>query len=387
VFGDELGDLDRVPVTDSAIAALLADADGRLAGVGVAYDAGRRRIRLSSLLGGESDVTDVLDTPRRINQVVESAARAVARAHATRVIVVELEPDAQVPSNAAPIGARDYVPYAGAVVPDGGHVAMLVGPGVVRRGAVAGLRAFAAATGVGVANTWGAKGVVAWDSPHHLGTAGLQARDFELVFAGVETVIATGVDRPECRPPMPAGIAVVEVDPQQLASLGAHAARRSGSIPHPPLYERLAAIAQPGYADERYPYHPARAVAILRDRLPGGGLVTADPGRVGLWIARTFPTPALDPADARPAVVVPATGGGGAATALALAGALRGRPVIACVDAEHRDPGLDAELVALGESLGARFEVQCWGEGDLAIDWSCTDDLVAAAGPVVAWTT
>ena len=78
---------------------------------------------------------------------------------------------------------------------------VLAGPGVVARdGAVEGLRAFAAAANVGVANTWGAKGVFNWDSPHHLGTVGLQARDFELLgFADHDLIIATGVDRLEVR--------------------------------------------------------------------------------------------------------------------------------------------------------------------------------------------
>src|SRR5258705_5613753 len=55
-----------------------------------------------------------------------------------------------------------------------GRAAMLAGPGVLRHRAVDGLREFAAAANVGVANTWGAKGVFNWDSPHHLGTCGLQ---------------------------------------------------------------------------------------------------------------------------------------------------------------------------------------------------------------------
>ena len=35
-------------------------------------------------------------------------------------------------------------------------------------------------TGAPVVNTWGAKGVLRWDDPHHAGTAGLQADDFDL---------------------------------------------------------------------------------------------------------------------------------------------------------------------------------------------------------------
>ena len=56
---------------------------------------------------------------------------------------------------------------------------VLAGPGVVLHHAVDGLRAFAERASVGVLNTWGAKGVFDWRSPHHLATAGLQAWDFE----------------------------------------------------------------------------------------------------------------------------------------------------------------------------------------------------------------
>ena len=46
---------------------------------------------------------------------------------------------------------------------------------------VGALHAFATRAGIGVANTWGAKGVYPWDDPHHLGTVGLQRDDFALL--------------------------------------------------------------------------------------------------------------------------------------------------------------------------------------------------------------
>ncbi|HJR26258.1 MAG TPA: hypothetical protein VJ804_12355, partial [Acidimicrobiales bacterium] len=76
-----------------------------------------------------------------------------------------------------------------------GRLGILVGPGVVAAGAVAGLHAFADAVGCGVVNTWGAKGVLAWDDPRHFGTAGLQARDFELAGLGdVDLLVTSGLD-------------------------------------------------------------------------------------------------------------------------------------------------------------------------------------------------
>src|SRR6266480_4643659 len=156
----------------------------------------------------------------------------------------------------------------GASLPDG-RIVVLAGPGVVGTRSIDGLRAFAAAANVPVANTWGAKGVLPWDSPFHMGTCGLQARDFELLdFASYDAIVATGTDL---------------------------------------------------------------AVADVRAASPTGGVVVADPGVAGLWVARTFPTTAPG------SVVVPAIATPGIAAALGLVAALRGIPAIA-VTTEPLDP-------------------------------------------------
>ena len=74
-------------------------------------------------------------------------------------------------------------------------VVLLAGPGIVRHEAVAGLHDLAVSAGIGVLNTWGAKGVFDWRSRHHLATIGLQADDF--VLSGLQEadlIIATGLD-------------------------------------------------------------------------------------------------------------------------------------------------------------------------------------------------
>ena len=97
-------------------------------------------------------------------------------------------------------------------------VVLLAGPGIVRHEAVAGLHDLAVSAGIGVLNTWGAKGVFDWRSRHHLATIGLQADDF--VLSGLQEadlIIATGLDphespdarwrlAPACTVP-PAGLA------------------------------------------------------------------------------------------------------------------------------------------------------------------------------------
>ncbi len=257
-----------------------------------------------------------------------------------------------------------------------GRIAILAGPGVLRDRAVDGLRAFADAANVGVANTWGAKGVFAWDSAHHLGTCGLQARDFELLgFADLDLLWTTGIDPAESPPDRyELGARVVRIDPADLAPFAEHVARSSYPIERPPLFDRLAAVAQPGYVDDRFPRHPARAVMETKQRLPQGGIVTADPGPAGLWVARTFPT------DGPGTVVVPATSWPGIATALALAAARAGRAATA-VTVAPVDSTTQA-LIELASTLSAPVTVDVWGDD---VDLSLTALLVEAAGPVVAW--
>lgn len=257
-----------------------------------------------------------------------------------------------------------------------GKVAMLAGPGVLTMRAVEGLRAFAAAAHVGVANTWGAKGVFPWDSPHHLGTCGLQARDFELLgFADLDLLWVTGVDPDES----PAeryelGACVVPVAPDALEAFATRVARSSSPIIRPPLFERLAAVAQPGYVDGRFPRHPARAVIELKQSMPTDGLVTAEPGPAGLWVARTFPT------DKPGTVVVPAVAAPGIGAALAFAAARAGRPATA-VTVAPVEPATEA-FVELAHRFGAPLRIEVWGDD---VDLGLTDLLVEAAGPVVAW--
>jgi thiamine pyrophosphate-dependent acetolactate synthase large subunit-like protein len=273
------------------------------------------------------------------------------------------------PRSGAPIGLLDQ---------PRGRTVMLAGPGVLRDRAVDGLRAFAAAANVGVANTWGAKGVFNWDSPHHLGTCGLQADDFVLLgFADVDLLWTVGLDPAESPPTRIAlGATVVPIAPGDLDPFAGHVARSSYPIVVPPLFERLAAIAQPGYSDDRFPRHPARAVIDAKQRLAPDGVVTADPGPAGLWVARTFPT------DAPGTVVVPAVAAPGIGAALALAAARAGHPALAVTI----DPVDEATRAVwdLARALDADLTVEVWGDD---VDLSLTELLVEAAGPVVAWAS
>ena len=186
--------------------------------------------------------------------------------------------------------------------------------------------------------------------------------------------------------------------------------RAEGEPPRNDLYPRLAAVAQPGFVEDRVPLHPARAVADLGAALPPGGLVAADPGIAGLWVARTFPTPALSAGEPR-RVVVPSRRQPGAAATLALEAARTGRPAIAVTTTPLDDT--TTSVLADAEREHVPLVVAAWGELtqqsavrvvddhrrllidalaasgpsviDVPVSLSDTDLLIDAAGDVVAW--
>lgn len=164
---------------------------------------------------------------------------------------------------------------------------ILVGPGVVSAGCVAGLQAFAHRVGCGVVNTWGAKGVFRWDDPLHFGTAGLQARDFELAGLGdVEVLVTSGLDPAEVTSAPWLGRAeLIDIAPGDLATFDGPLP--AGTVGRPELYSALAAVVGPMYEQ---PDSPAARAAALAAELSDEGVVVASPGLVGFWIARTFPT-------------------------------------------------------------------------------------------------
>ncbi|MGH9136981.1 MAG: hypothetical protein ACRD0G_08020 [Acidimicrobiales bacterium] len=208
------------------------------------------------------------------------------------------------------------------------------------------IRRFAAATRVGVLNTWGAKGLFRWDSPFHLGTAGLQERDFELAGVGeADVVLAVGIDEDES-PIASLGPNVELVEPEGLDDWVAPL-RQAQPPERSRLYSELAAVVGPLYETEG---SPAWAAKCLAETLPPGGLVCADPGPVGFWLARTFPT--VEPGS----VYVPSRKGAGQAARRAAEAAASGRQVVVVAD------------------------------DDWDIDPAYTRALVEVAGPVVAWT-
>ncbi len=278
-----------------------------------------------------------------------------------------------------PVPLRDdHSAYFDRPLPDLGdastRVVILAGPEATR--AQSAVHALADHLGAPVANTWGAKGIYPWDDPHHMGTCGLQRDDFALLgFDEFDLVLMVGVDDLEAKPDRSAWQRTEQIHPSALDHL------RSASTPRPmvsqpnELYTRMAAIAQPGYVDDSFPRHPARAVMDLKQSLGPNDRVTAQPGLAGLWIARTFPT------DRMGSVIVPATNQPGISAACGLVSASQSTPTVAVVT--ERDDAVTAEVMAVAQSHGLPLRLEVWSDD---VDWTRTDDLIAAAGPIVAWT-
>jgi hypothetical protein len=281
---------------------------------------------------------------------------------------------------------------------------VLAGPGVVEAKAVPGLHAFAVAAGVGVLNTWGAKGVFDWRSRHHLATVGLQARDFELGgLAEADLIVATGIDDREARAEWRLA-PVLELDPRMLGPVAERWSRPVDDIETPPLRVGLATVTQAGWQASRGPLPPTKLTQHGSQILGSvGGLVTADPGAAGFWVARTFGTQGVGgaqvPAD-------PSACGFALAAAIVARRLQPGRPVLTVLD---ELTGTDVELLELARRLGVELAVEVWSPDGPPLDSdehrdrlanlvrtggvervgyepSQMDEIVSVAGPIVAWT-
>jgi hypothetical protein len=285
-------------------------------------------------------------------------------------------------------------------------VVVLAGPDVVGRRAVGGLRALAAAGRLGVLNTWGAKGVFHWRSRHHWATVGLQELDFELGgLPGADVVLAVGLDEAEAPERLWSGFPHRRVPPELLGPLAERWGAPGPFPAMPPLRDRLAAVTQAGWAATASPLMPSLVTAHYAGVFGHGGLVAADPGTAGFWVARTFATTRLGTA------FVPGQPVRGWAAACVLVARLWSplRPGLAVVDGpldestqavleQGRRLGVPIALEAWradGERLGpdahlARLTAQAGGRPDvvsLATDDHQLAEMIAVAGPVRAWTS
>jgi hypothetical protein len=414
VFGEPIAGSDDPGVRDASASLLLAEADGAVgSGLGACFDgsvltltsrpgAKAEPLRASSL----SDVVDAVGFARERGSAAITIELGFDSAREHEAVTA---PVARDPSIAPRLPAPELPAGGGPFTFD----LVLAGSEVIRSGAVDALRDLADRTGLGVLNVFTAKGLFRWDSPYHLGTAGLQLHDFAL--AGLtpnRAILAVGVGADECPDAIlrDAGLApdgawpITRVATERIGSLGDLVrAAHDGPPVLGELHQRLSGVAQPLYRVEDVPLNPARAAADIGESLPDGGVVTLEPSTAGWWVARTLPTTQLG------SVRVPAAGRPGLAVAAALAASIEGRAAVAVVEApvgpENR------ALIELARSRDADLVVAVWGDGgditspedhreqlraaltksgvtELAVPVSfaaATGLLTDAAGPLAAW--
>jgi hypothetical protein len=296
-----------------------------------------------------------------------------------------------------------------AVVDAAASVVVLAGPGVIGCAAVPGLHDLAVAAGLGVLNTWGAKGVFDWRSQHHLATVGLQADDFVLSGLGeVDLIIATGLDQAESPDRRWKLAPALHLPPGGLAPFAERCRSGRGTPRPPPLRQRLADVTQRGWTGGDTPIPPSRVTLHYAQCLAEGALIAADPGVAGFWVARTLGTTRLG------AVIVPSSTWPGFAAACVAVSLLRrpSQPALAVTDRLAEDS--TAAIVDAAATLGLRVPVEVWDpEGarldavshrerlrqlvfgripaggapsTLATDPGLMAEMIEAAGPIVAWT-
>jgi hypothetical protein len=413
--------LDGVPVTevaDPAVAELLAQAHRAVHGLPAVAHVGDGTLvvpcprpggAVEPADGVDAVVVDDVGTLRSLAPLVAERASGEGGRLQVQIDLTSLAPDLPVAGPTSPEAWAEPDEALLRDVAQATRVAVLAGPGVVERQAVGSLRALAAAGRLGVLNTWGAKGVFHWQSRHHWATVGLQARDFDL--GGIpeaDVVLAVGVDEHEApRRLWTGGAAVHELSPFALGPLSERWPVTSGVFPDvPPLRGRLAAVTQAGWAVAGTPLMPSRVTRHYAQVLAETGLVAADPGIGGYWVARTFATTRLG------SVLVPGAPVEGWAAACVLVARLAAplRPALAVVDGGlgERTSAVLAEATRLGVGVG----VEVWdADGEpagaeqhltrlralvsrgpgaststLATDPRQLAEMVDAAGPVRAWT-
>ena len=189
----------------------------------------------------------------------------------------------------------------------------LAGNGAIRGHAGRALRAFVHNTGIPVAETFMAKGLVDYEDPKALGTVGLQARDYEMAgFDDADLVIAIGYDLVEHSPKhwnprrdkqiIMIDSVAAEVDQNfvpeveligdiahVLARLAAGCTRNQTTAGTSRLHEVVMGALNDARDDDHFPMRPPRVLWDIRQALGRDDILVSDVGLHKLWIGRMFP--------------------------------------------------------------------------------------------------
>jgi acetolactate synthase-1/2/3 large subunit len=187
---------------------------------------------------------------------------------------------------------------------------LLAGNGVARTGAAPALREFAAATGIGVAETFMGKGMLDFEDPRALGTVGLQSRDYALAgFEDADVVITVGYDLVEHAPRNWNGrrdhtIIYIDTAPAEvdeffmtkvdligdiahiLSVLAEQLRNGEHETPSSRLNDIVLGRFEAAKDDDAFPVQPPRALWEIRQALGRHDILISDVGLHKLWQGR-----------------------------------------------------------------------------------------------------
>ncbi len=264
-----------------------------------------------------------VSSPEIIPEVVRKAFK-VAESEKPGATHLELPEDVmQRPLDASPLPRRAPVQpepgvrelqRAAELIDAASNPIALAGNGAIRGHASRALRAFTQTTGIPVAETFMAKGLIDYEDPRALGTVGLQSRDYEMAgFDDADLVIAIGYDLVEHAPEHwnPKGdkrIVVIDTVAAEIDEFFLPEVELIGDIAH--VLARLAAgtrrnnsmhgdtrrlrqlvqgALRDASEDNHFPMRPPRVLWDIRQALGPQDILVSDVGLHKLWIGRMFP--------------------------------------------------------------------------------------------------
>ena len=263
-----------------------------------------------------------VSSPEIVPEVVRKAFK-VAESEKPGATHLELPEDVMArPLDASPLPRRAIVQpepgprelqRAADLIDSAENPIALAGNGAIRGHASRALRAFCHTTGIPVAETFMAKGLVDFEDPKGLGTVGLQARDYEMAgFGAADLVIAIGYDLVEhapehWNPHRDKRIVVIDSVPAEideffmpeveligdiahvLARLAAGSTRSVTTAGASRLHEVVMGAFSDAHDDDHFPMRPPRVLWDIRQALGREDMLVSDVGLHKLWIGRMFP--------------------------------------------------------------------------------------------------
>ncbi len=205
----------------------------------------------------------------------------------------------------------DRVQRAAKIISEARNPLILAGNGVIRGKASSQLSCFSKKLNIPVANTFMAKGVIPFQHPMALGTAGLQTRDYSSCgFQDADVIICIGYDLVEYHPHLwhktrdrtliHIDMAPAEVDSSYVVNVGvvgnigdslnriAEIAKPQNGDLHRPLRDALICEMNHHSDDLSFPVKPQKIIWDLRTALDKKDIVICDVGAHKMWMARMF---------------------------------------------------------------------------------------------------